>query len=380
MGMATTKDVVIVGAGIVGCSIAFALAKAGLQVCVLDKSGIGEESSAAAAGMLSGQHGVTNFGPRYQLHLEARELHAGLAEELRELTGIDVGFCRWGILELLFTPGEVRAADRCYTLQTQAGLRVERLNRSEALALEPAIAPDIQGAIRYVDEAHVHNGRLTIALGEAARRAGAELRGGEPATALIRQGGRIIGVRTPSETLQTESVVVANGAWAADLIQPLGLRLPVKPVRGQMLALRTVPRAVQQVIYGRHMYVVPRPDGETLIGATVEDAGFRKEVTLEGLEELVQAGRRIAPGIMGQPVLRTWAGLRPGSPDGLPLVGPVEGLSGLLLAVGHYRNGILLGPLTGVLIKQLLVDGVHSPHLHLLHPERFPLQHGPVEA
>src|SRR5687768_10442929 len=98
MGMATTKDVVIVGAGIVGCSIAFALAKAGLQVCVLDKSGIGEESSAAAAGMLSGQHGVTNFGPRYQLHLEARELHAGLAEELRELTGIDVGFCRWGIL------------------------------------------------------------------------------------------------------------------------------------------------------------------------------------------------------------------------------------------------------------------------------------------
>jgi glycine oxidase len=378
--MATTKDVIIVGAGIVGCSLAFELAKAGLQVCVLDKGGIGEESSAAAAGMLSGQHGVTNFGARYQLHVEARELHARLADELRELTGIDVGFCRWGILELLFTPGEVRAADRCYTLQTQAGLRVERLTREEALALEPAINPDIQGAIRYVDEAHVHNGRLTIALGEAGRRAGAELRSGEAATALIRQGERIIGVRTPSETLQTETVVVANGAWSADLVRPLGLMLPVKPVRGQMLAVRTVPRAVHQVIYGRHMYVVPRPEGETLIGATVEDVGFRKEVTLEGLEELIQAGRRVAPGIMGQSVLRTWAGLRPGSPDGLPLVGSVDGLSGLILAVGHYRNGILLGPMTGVLVKQLLVEGVHSPHLDLLRPERFPLGHGPVEG
>jgi glycine oxidase len=147
-----------------------------------------------------------------------------------------------------------------------------------------------------------------------------------------------------------------------------------------MLAIRTVPRAVHQIIYGRHMYVVPRPDGETLIGATVEDVGFRKEVTLEGLEELIQAARRIIPGIMGQPVLRTWAGLRPGSPDGLPLVGPVNGLSGLCLAVGHYRNGILLGPITGVLVKQLLVDGVQPPHLDMLRPERFPLHHGPVEA
>ena len=173
-----------------------------------------------------------------------------------------------------------------------------------------------------LDEAHVHNGRLTIALAEAARRKGAELHSGVPAVALIREGGRIVGVQTPTETVYAETVVVANGAWSSDLIRPLGLMLPVKPMRGQMLAVRTVPRAVSQVIYGRHMYLVPRPDGETLIGATVEDVGFRKEVTLEGLEELVQAGRRIAPGMMSQPVMRTWAGLRPGSPDGLPLVGP----------------------------------------------------------
>jgi len=377
--MTGTKDAVIVGSGIVGCSIAYALAKTGMRVCLLDKGGIGDESSAAAAGMLSGQHGVTNFGPRYQLHVEARELHAGLAEELRELTGADVGFCRWGILDLLFTPAEVRAADRCYSAQVQAGLRVERLNPDEVRAREPALTPDIQGAIRYVDEAHVHNGRLTIALAEAARYAGAEVRGGEPALALIQHGERVVGVRTPTETLQAGTVIVANGAWAAELVQPLGLCLPVKPVRGQMLAVRTVPRAVHQVIYGRHMYVVPRPDGETIVGATVEDVGFRKEVTLEGLEELIQAGRRVAPGIMGQPVVRTWAGLRPGSPDGLPLVGPVNGLPGLLLAVGHYRNGILLGPMTGLLIKQLVVDRVPSPHLELLRPERFPLHHPPVE-
>jgi glycine oxidase len=376
--MDSTKDVVIVGAGIVGCSIAWELAKAGLKVCLLERGGIGEESSAAAAGMLSGQHGVTNFGARYQLHLEARELHAVLADDLRELTGIDVGFCRWGILELLFSPGEVRAADRCYALQTQVGLRVERLTREEALAREPALSPDIQAAIRYADEAHVHNGRLTIALGEAARRAGAELRSGEPAIMLIRQGDRVVGVRTPRETLHAGTVVVANGAWAADLVASLGLILPVKPVRGQMLAVRTVPRAVQQVIYGRHMYVVPRAEGETLIGATVEDVGFRREVTLEGLEELVQAGRRIVPGMMGQPVARTWAGLRPGSPDGLPLVGPMDGWAGLLLAVGHHRNGILLGPMTGVLVKQLLVDHVYSPHLDLLRPERFPLRSGAI--
>jgi glycine oxidase len=377
--MASTRDVAIVGAGIIGCSIAFELAKAGMQVCVLERGGIGEESSAAAAGMLSGQHGVTNLGARYQLHVEARELHGRLADDLREQTGIDVGFCRWGLLELLFTPGEVRAADRCCAIQTQAGLRVERLSREETLALEPALAPDLQGSIRYVDEAHVHNGRLTIALAEAARRTGAEFRSGAPALTLIRERERVVGVQTPTETVHAEAVIVANGAWSSDLIRPLGLMLPVKPMRGQMLAVRTVPRAVSQIIYGRHMYLVPRPDGETLVGATVEDVGFRKEVTLEGLEELIQAGRHIAPGMMGQPVIRTWAGLRPGSPDGLPLVGPVAGLPGLILAVGHHRNGILLGPMTGVLVKQWLVDHVLSPYLDLLRPERFPLG-GPVEA
>jgi glycine oxidase len=377
--MASTRDVAIVGAGIIGCSIAFELAKAGMQVCVLERGGIGEESSAAAAGMLSGQHGVTNLGARYQLHVEARELHGRLADDLREQTGIDVGFCRWGLLALLFTPGEVRAADRCCAIQTQAGLRVERLSREETLALEPALAPDLQGSIRYVDEAHVHNGRLTIALAEAARRTGAELRSGAPALALIRERERVVGVQTSTETVYAEAVIVANGAWSCDLIRPLGLMLPVKPMRGQMLAVRTVPRAVSQIIYGRHMYLVPRPDGETLVGATVEDVGFRKEVTLEGLEELIQAGRHIAPGMMGQPVIRTWAGLRPGSPDGLPLVGPVAGLPGLILAVGHHRNGILLGPMTGVLVKQWLVDHVQSPYLDLLRPERFPLR-GPGET
>jgi len=377
--MARSRDVAIVGAGIVGCSIAFELARAGMQVCVLERGGIGEESSTAAAGMLSGQHGVTNLGARYQMHVEARELHAQLADDLRQLTGVDVGFCRWGLLELLFTPGEVRAADRCHAVQTQAGLRVERLSREETLTLEPALTPDLLGSIRYVDEAHVHNGRLTIALAEAARRSGAELRSGAPALALIREREHVVGVRTPTETVYAETVIVANGAWSSDLLRPLGLTLPVKPMRGQMLAVRTVPHAVRHIIYGRHMYLVPRPDGETLIGATVEDVGFRKEVTLAGLEELIQAGRHIAPGIMDQPVMRTWAGLRPGSPDGLPLVGPVEGRPGLLLAVGHYRNGILLGPMTGVLVKQWLVDQQRSPYLDLLHPERFPLQ-APMEA
>jgi len=377
--MPTAVDVVIIGAGIVGCSIAFELAKAGVHVCVLEKAGVGEESSAAAAGMLSGQHGVTSFGARYALHRDARELHATLAEELRELTGIDVEFCRWGLLELLFTSGEVRAADRCYHMQMQRGLPVERLSREEALRLEPAITPDIQGAIHYREEAHVHNGRLTIALGEAARRTGAEVRSGEPAVAVLRQGDRLVGVRTPTEAVHAETVVFANGAWSGELARQLGLTLPVKPIRGQMLAVRTVPRAVNHIIYGGHMYVVPRPEGETLIGATVEDVGYRKEVTLEGLEELILAGRRTVPGIMQAPLARVWAGLRPGSPDGLPLVGPVEGLSGLLLAVGHYRNGILLGPLTGVLVKQLLVEGVRSPHLELMRPERFPIQSGPLE-
>lgn len=377
--MPISRDVVIIGGGIVGCSIAFELAKGGVQVCVLEKAGIGEESSAAAAGLLSGQHGVTAFGARYELQREARELHATLAEELREMTGLDVQFCRWGLLELLFTPGEVRAADRCFQVQTQRGLQVERLSPAEALALEPAITPDIQGAIHYREEAHVHNGRLTIALAEAARRTGAELRSGEPAVSLLRQGDRITGVQTATDSVHAQTIVLANGAWSADLARQLGLTLPVKPVRGQMLALRTVPRTVNHVIYGGHMYVVPRPDGETLIGATVEDVGFRKEVTLTGLEELVQAGRRITPGVMDAPLSRVWAGLRPGSPDGLPLVGPVDGCPGLLLAVGHHRNGILLGPITGLFVKQLLVDRVHSPHLHLLKPERFPIHTGVVE-
>src|SRR5918911_1352357 len=217
--MASTRDVAIVGAGIIGCSIAFELAKAGVRVCVLERGGIGEESSAAAAGMLSGQHGVTTFEARYRLHHEARELHATLAEELRELSGLDVEFCRWGILQLLFTPKEVRAADRCYELQTQAGRPVERLNRDDALRPQPMVTPGIEGAIRYPDEAHVHNGRLTIALAEAARRSGVELRSGEPAVALLRQRERVMGVRSPNDTVQAETVIIANGAWSAELLR-----------------------------------------------------------------------------------------------------------------------------------------------------------------
>src|ERR671925_2437454 len=224
--MASTRDVAIVGAGIVGCSIAFELAKAGMRVAVLERGGIGEESSAAAAGMLSGQHGVTAFEARYRLHHQARELHATVAEELRELTGLDVGFCRWGILELLFTPREIRAADRCYELQTQVGLRVERLSREDTLQLEPMVTPDIQGSIRYPDEAHVHNGRLTVALAEAACRSGAELHSGAPVLALIRERERIVGVRTPTEAVGADVVILASGAWSSDLMRPLGLVLP----------------------------------------------------------------------------------------------------------------------------------------------------------
>ena len=205
-------------------------------------------------------------------------------------------FAAGACLQLLFTSGEIRAAERCVAVQTQAGLRVERLNREETLDREPTLTPDLQGSIRYVDEAHVHNGRLTIALAEAARRKGAELHSGVPAVALRQKGGRIVGVQTSTETVYAETVVVANGAWASELVRPLGLMLPVKPMRGQMLAVRTVPRAVSQIIYGRHMYLVPRPDGETLIGATVEDVGFRKEVTVGRSGRIGAGGTPHRPG------------------------------------------------------------------------------------
>jgi glycine oxidase len=361
-------DAIVVGGGVIGCAVAWALAREGLGVLLLERDRLGEQASRAAAGMLAPLAELEPESPLRGAGLESLERFPGVVEELRELSGIDPELRRVGNLRAAF-PDEAPAA-RARALATRAHECVW-LEREEARKREPRLAEGISGAIWSPREAHVNSRLLTLAFAGAAVRRGAELRTGVDALELVRAGERIAGVRTPAGELSAAAVVLCAGAWTRPFQASAGIRLPVEPIRGQMLRLESPRPPLGAIVWGHGIYLVPRDDGTLLAGATVEEAGFEVRNTAAGLSQLLRDACALLPVLGGATFLEAWAGLRPATPDRRPLIGPVPGAEGLWLAAGHFRNGVLLAPFTAERLAAGIARGERPADLAPFDPARF---------
>jgi glycine oxidase len=346
-------DVLVVGGGLIGCGIAAELAARGRSVLLLERGEPGTEASAAAAGMVSHQVEAREPGPFFDLVCESRALYPDWVAQIVAETGIDVGYRETG--RLVCDPEGDAAEDPLgpYQWQRAAGRRVDRLAREDLPAeLEARLAPSIRSALFFPDEAVVEPRPLVRAVERLAERRGARILRGTPVRRFLVVGGRCAGVETSGGRIAAGAVVDAAGAWAA-FDAGLSIPLPVRPIRGQILALRLPGEPLPTVLSSHHVYAVPRPNGVVLLGSTMEDVGFRKAVTAEALARLVTAAARVVPSLESAEFVSAWSGLRPATPDGLPVLGESP-LPGLFFATGHFRSGILLAPATAKILADRL--------------------------
>ncbi len=375
--MASVKgsaDVVIIGGGVIGLSIARALARRGVQdVCLLERGGLGCEASSAAGGMLLPQVEADGYNDFFALACRSRDLYPSLARELNNETGIDIELDTTGTLYLALNEHDYEDIEQRYHWQTQAGLAVELLSSAAARDREPCISEATFGALRFPNDIQVENRRLITALANSVNNLAVKTFTETTVEKLIIQGHRIAGVQTSRGSISCQTVVVAAGAWSSFLLQSAPNPV-VKPVRGQMVCFESKPQLTKHVIFSPRGYLVPRQDGRLLAGSTSENAGFARRVTAGGMASILQNALEISPIVKDLPVIDSWAGLRPRAADGLPVLGPCGEIDGLFYATGHYRNGILLAPLTAELISEAIVARVLSPLLAPFSPDRFSSQ------
>jgi glycine oxidase len=368
-------DVAVVGAGVIGCSIAYSLALAGARVDVLERSHIGAGASGVAAGMLAPQVEAAFEDPFFELTLRGREEHAALAATLLDDVGLDVEYRQTGIIRVAKDEAERTELRRRQRWQTGRHLRAEWIEPSELGQIEPllggVVGRMLAGGLWLPDESQVRGGRLVQALAMASVKRGARILEGSSATGLTTSGDRVIGPRTPTGVLQAGSTVLAAGVASAELGQSVGIELPVVPVKGQCVMLRSLHYLPRHVIWAGDCYLVPKTDGQVILGATMEEGNFDARPTLAGMGTLSEAALEFLPWAGKLAVDGMWAGLRPAAPDRFPIIGRAPSRRDLYLATAHFRNGILLGPLTGRWLAALIRDGTEPAELHPFTPDRF---------
>ncbi len=373
-----TPDVVVVGAGVIGLAVGWRAAAAGLTVAVLDPTPTGGASH-AAAGMLAPVTEV-HYGEErlLALNLASAARYPTFVAELEAAAGVTVGYRTEGTLAVALDAGDRAVLAELHAFQTRLGLRTELLTSRDCRLLEPLLSPSVRGGLFVAGDHSVDNRRLAAALLAAAERAGVVVRRSR-AVELVVDAVRVRGVRlADGSTVAADTVVLAAGCWSGSLAGiPPGLLPPVRPVKGQILRLAPGPggaagprRTVRGVVAGGHVYLVPRADGELVVGASVEEQGFDTTVTVGGVYELLRDAQALLPGLSELALVESTAGLRPGTPDNAPLIGRTD-LEGLLLATGHYRNGILLVPVTAEAVTAMLTSGNTPPVVAPFDPRRF---------
>lgn len=353
------SDVVIIGGGIIGCACAYKLAKRGAKVTLLEYGKTGMQATNAAAGMLAPMIEADAPGPMLQWGMRALREYPATVAELQSQCGFDVEYRPSGILKVAFGDDDVARLHRRHAWQREMGLPVQWLDAATCRELEPRLSGRVAGGIFSETEGAVSNQLLALAFERAAIAHGAGIRQRAPVLGFEAKGGRITAVRTPDGSVAGDAVVLAAGARSGQIAATLRPRaiVPVHPVRGQMIALGGMSAPIAHVVWGPDGYLVPRANGLVFAGATVENVGFRRRTTQAGVRAMRAMAIGLVPQLKAATVHFEWAGLRPGSPDGLPIVGPVAGWDNLIAATGHYRNGILLGPLTGAVIARGIIGG-----------------------
>jgi glycine oxidase len=362
-------DVIVIGAGVVGLAAARFLAGEGVSVLVVESQRVGAEASSAAAGILAAQAEAEDETTLLPLALAGRDHHVRLAPSLEAETGIAVDHSQRGLLTIALTEsGAEQLLDRA-AWHRRHRLEVDVLEPDEVKEAEPNLNPAVLRALYFRGDHWVDNVRLTKALAASAVARGASIVVGRPVSGLVVENGRVAGVSAGTEVFPAPVVVNAMGAWAGrlrgDPAPP-----PVEPVRGQMAAFDMSPPLLRHVVYSGHGYLVPRADGRLLAGSTIERAGFDKSVTASGLRTVLATALEIAPALGDARISETWAGLRPATPDGLPVIGP-GAVPGLIHAGGLYRNGILMGPLVGELAAEIALGRPPRIDIGAFSPARF---------
>jgi len=365
------QDVVIVGAGLIGCGVAYELAKRGAAVTVYDRAEPARAASWAGAGMLAPYSEEVVDPALLALCTASLRAYPAFVAELRERTGVDAQLRHEGTLHVAFDDATARGrAARCEAFRRNGG-DASVLDRAATLAREPMLGAGVRGAVYVADEAHVDNRRLGRALVAACTDAGVRFERTE-GVALEADARRVRGIRTEHGFLAAGTVVNAAGAWAGGLPGvPDAARVAVRPVAGEMLALAVPKGFTRGLVWSQHVYLVPRDDGRLLIGATSIERDFDVRVTAAGVAALLAPALRIAPVLGTFALVETWAGLRPASHDGRPYLGPTV-LEGYVVAAGHYRNGILLTPVTAQAIAAVVAGERPPIDLAAFDPRRAP--------
>jgi glycine oxidase len=369
-----SADVVIIGGGVIGLTIARALGQRGLRdVCLIERATLGTEASFAAGGILAPQAEADGADQFFELACRSRDLYAEFAAALYEETGIDVELDTTGTLYVALKEGDLKEIDQRCEWQSNAGLGVEKLTAQEARELEPCVSEAVLSALLFPQDVQVENRRLLNALVNSVAKLDVTILTETNVDSLSIERRQIRGVQTSRGLVSCQTAIVAAGTWSSTIEHA---RAPkIEPVRGQMICFDAKPQLTRHVIYSPRGYLVPRRDGRLLTGSTSENAGFTKQVTAGGISSILANAKEISPQIESLPIVDTWAGLRPRAADGLPVLGPCDEIDGLFYATGHYRNGILLAPVTGELIAEAVVQGQVSPLLAAFSANRFNLTH-----
>jgi glycine oxidase len=349
--MTRTRDVLILGGGVIGLTTAYFLAKEGALVTVLDRDDLGRAASWAGAGILPSGDPDQAHTPLERLRAHSVRMYPALSKELLARTGIDNGYRVSGGLELI--ESEADAASDEWRAE---GGTVREVGADEMRRLEPALDPRWKRAYYLPDMAQVRNPRHLQALVAACESYGVRLLPGCAARSVIRVGRRVTAFETDRGRFEARRFLITAGAWSDDLLGLLGRRPGVRPVRGQIVLLNTGAEGPRPLLLFGKRYLVPRGDGRVLVGSTEEEVGFDTRTTAGAVADLIAFATTVMPTLGGAAVERCWAGLRPGSADGLPYLGPVPGCDNVFVGSGHFRSGLQLAPASGLVLAQLLLD------------------------
>jgi glycine oxidase len=344
-------DVVVVGAGALGLFTSYNLARQGLSVTILDRSGVGTESSWAGGGIVSPLYPWRYSAAVTALAHWSQDFYPGLGEQLLAQTGIDPEVFVTGLYWLDLDDQAEALAWAKAQQRPIAAVDIEQV-----YAAVPALGQGYERAIQMTGVANVRNPRLVKALRAAlAQIPNVTLHEQTPVTGFIREGERVVGVHSAQGEIRADGVVLTAGAWSGELLATLGLDLPVEPVKGQMILFKCAADFLPSMVLAKGRYAIPRKDGHILVGSTLEHCGFDKTPTQDALASLKASAIELLPALADAEVVGHWAGLRPGSPEGVPFIGPVPGFDGLWLNCGHYRNGLVLAPASCQLLTDLML-------------------------
>jgi glycine oxidase len=361
--------VIVVGAGIVGCTVAYELARAGARVQVLEPRKPGQGATRASAGILAPF--IEGHADIFRdLGARSLELYDSFIARLRDDSGHEIPYQRNGTLELAFSDADVERLNALSAALWKQAVEARWITPDAFADIEPLAARNARGALLIPIHGFVGVTALTMAAAAAAEKSGAQFKSDVGAVRIYSLPGNQVGVQSSQSMWEADRVVLAAGSWSSLITVQGADAVPVKPIRGQLIQLQADPGAIRRVLWGPNGYIVPWPDGAILVGSTVEDVGFDESHTEEAVSKLRAAAAQLVPALAAAPMTSVRTGLRPRGPDELPILGPSRAVPGLVYATAHYRNGVMFTPLTVELVRDIVLDRAPDPALRDLAPAR----------